>query len=36
MFSLEHFAPGDVPETQWQVFERWQDHDGWGELPSQV
>lgn len=35
MFSLEHFAPGDVPETQWQVFERWQDHDGWGELPSQ-
>ncbi|BBX41927.1 aromatic ring-hydroxylating oxygenase subunit alpha [Mycobacterium simiae] len=35
MFSLEHFAPGEVPETQWQVFERWQDHDGWGELPSQ-
>ncbi|OCB39435.1 (2Fe-2S)-binding protein [Mycobacterium malmoense] len=35
MFSLEHFGPGEVPETQWQVFERWQDHDGWGELPSQ-
>ncbi|MFV8318615.1 aromatic ring-hydroxylating oxygenase subunit alpha [Mycobacterium sp. 23] len=35
MFSLEHFAPGQVPDTQWQVFERWQDHDGWGELPSQ-
>lgn len=35
MFSLEHFAPGGAPRTQWQVFERWQDHDGWGELPSQ-
>lgn len=35
MFSLEHFAPGDVPETNWQVFQRWQDHDGWGELPTQ-
>lgn len=35
MFSLEHFAPGEVPQTQWQVFERWQDHDEWGELPSQ-
>jgi glycine betaine catabolism A len=35
MFSLEHFAQGDVPETRWQVFERWQDHDEWGELPSQ-
>jgi phenylpropionate dioxygenase-like ring-hydroxylating dioxygenase large terminal subunit len=35
MFSLEHFAPGEVPRTQWQVFEQWQDHDAWGELPSQ-
>ena len=35
MFSLEHFAPGEVPETSWQEFERWQDHDGWGELPTQ-
>jgi len=35
MFSLEHFAPGEVPETSWQDFERWQDHDGWGELPTQ-
>lgn len=35
MFTLEHFAPGDVPETSWQEFDRWQDHDGWGELPTQ-
>jgi Rieske 2Fe-2S family protein len=35
MFTLEHFAPGEVPETSWQEFERWQDHDGWGELPTQ-
>lgn len=35
MFSLEHFAPGEVPETSWLEFERWQDHDGWGELPTQ-
>jgi phenylpropionate dioxygenase-like ring-hydroxylating dioxygenase large terminal subunit len=35
MFSLEHFAPGDVPETKWQVFENWRDHDGWGQLPTQ-
>lgn len=35
MFSLEHFAPGEVPEAGWQEFERWQDHDGWGELPTQ-
>ncbi|WP_299577203.1 aromatic ring-hydroxylating dioxygenase subunit alpha [uncultured Williamsia sp.] len=35
MFSLEHFPEGEVPETQWQVFDRWQDHDGWGELPTQ-
>ncbi len=35
MFSLEHFAPGEVPETSWQEFEKWQDHDGWGELPTQ-
>lgn len=35
MFTLEHFASGEVPETSWQVFERWQDHDGWGELPTQ-
>ena len=35
MFSLEHFASGEVPETSWQEFERWQDHDGWGELPTQ-
>ncbi|BBX18036.1 (2Fe-2S)-binding protein [Mycolicibacterium duvalii] len=35
MFSLEHFAPGEVPETSWLEVERWQDHDGWGELPTQ-
>jgi phenylpropionate dioxygenase-like ring-hydroxylating dioxygenase large terminal subunit len=35
MFSLEHFAPGEVPQTHWQEFERWEDHDGWGELPTQ-
>lgn len=35
MFSLEHFAPGEVPESSWLEFERWQDHDGWGELPTQ-
>jgi len=35
MFSLEHFAPGEVPETSGQEFERWQDQDGWGELPTQ-
>lgn len=35
MFSLEHFAPGDVPETKWQEFENWRDHDGWGQLPGQ-
>ncbi|TRW76751.1 aromatic ring-hydroxylating dioxygenase subunit alpha [Mycolicibacterium sp. 018/SC-01/001] len=35
MFSLEHMAPGEVPTTQWQEFARWQDHDGWGELPTQ-
>lgn len=23
------------PQTQWQVFDRWQDHDDWGELPTQ-
>ena len=35
MFSLEHFPPGEVPKTSWQEFDRWQDHDGWGELPTQ-
>lgn len=35
MFSLEHFAAGEVPESRWQEFEQWQDHDGWGELPTQ-
>ena len=35
MFSLEHFAPGGVPETKWQFFENWRDHDGWGQLPTQ-
>jgi Rieske 2Fe-2S family protein len=35
MFSLEHFARGEVPQTSWQEFDRWQDHDGWGELPTQ-
>jgi hypothetical protein len=35
MFSLEHFARGEIPETKWQVFEHWRDHDGWGQLPTQ-
>lgn len=35
MFSLEHFPPGEVPETKWQEFENWRDHDGWGQLPTQ-
>jgi Rieske 2Fe-2S family protein len=35
MFSLEHFAPGEVPETKWQEFQHWRDHDGWGQLPTQ-
>ena len=35
MFSLEHFAPGDVPETKWLDVENWRDFDGWGQLPTQ-
>jgi len=35
MFSLEHFPPDAIPETKWQFFENWRDHDDWGQLPGQ-
>jgi len=35
MFSLEHFVPGEIPETKWQEFQHWREHDGWGQLPTQ-
>lgn len=26
-FSIEHFAPGQVPETKWEVFPNWREAD---------
>lgn len=35
MFSLEHFSEHEEPDSVWQEFANWREHDGWGQLPTQ-